>query len=37
MDAEKATYDITRMARLLEISRSGGRYYDWETRQAGTV
>jgi putative transposase len=35
MDAEKATYDITRMARLLEISRSG--YYDWETRQAGTV
>ncbi len=32
MDAEKAAYDIARMARLLEVSRSG--YYDWVARQA---
>ena len=31
MDAEKATYDVTRMARLLEVSRSG--YYDWAARR----
>ena len=32
MDAEKATYEIARMARLLGVSRSG--YYDWAQRQA---
>jgi transposase InsO family protein len=32
MDAEKAAYDVTRMARLLEVSRSG--YYGWVARQA---
>lgn len=32
MDAEKADYDVTRMARLLGASRSG--YYDWAARQA---
>jgi putative transposase len=31
MEAEKATYNVTRMARLLEVSRSG--YYDWAARR----
>jgi putative transposase len=34
MDAEKATYDVSRMATLLKVSRSG--YYAWKRRdQAG--
>ena len=33
MEAEKATYEIARMARLLGVSRSG--FYDWQARQAG--
>jgi putative transposase len=32
MDTEKASYDVTRMARLLEVSRSG--FYDWVAREA---
>jgi transposase InsO family protein len=32
MDAEKATLDVSRMARLLDVSRSG--YYAWAQRQA---
>ncbi len=32
MDAQKATYDVTRMARLLGVSRSG--FYDWAAREA---
>ena len=32
MEAEKATYEIARMARLLGVSRSG--FYDWQARQA---
>ncbi len=32
MDMEKATFGIARMARLLEVSRSG--YYAWAERQA---
>jgi hypothetical protein len=32
MDAEKATYKITQMADLLEVSRSG--YYKWCAVQA---
>jgi putative transposase len=31
MDTEKASYDVTRMARLLDVSRSG--YYDWARRR----
>ena len=31
MDAEKATYSITRMAQLLGVSRSG--FYDWRRRR----
>jgi putative transposase len=31
MEAEKATYEIARMARLLEVSRSG--FYDWVRRE----
>ena len=33
MDAQKATFTIARMARLLAVSRSG--YYAWSARQAG--
>ena len=32
MDTKKATFEIARMARLLEVSRSG--YYAWTQRQA---
>jgi transposase InsO family protein len=32
MDAEKANYDVSRMARLLDVSRSG--FYDWASRRA---
>ena len=32
MDTEKATYAISRMARLLNVARSG--YYDWAQRRA---
>ena len=32
MDAEKAHYPITKMADLLDVSRSG--FYDWAGRQA---
>jgi putative transposase len=32
MDTEKATHEIARMARLLDVSRSG--YYAWAERQA---
>jgi putative transposase len=32
MDTERATHEIARMARLLEVSRSG--YYAWAERQA---
>jgi transposase InsO family protein len=32
MDTEKATYAISRMARLLKVARSG--YYDWAKRRA---
>jgi putative transposase len=32
MDAEKACFDLARMARLLEVSRSG--YYAWKARKA---
>jgi putative transposase len=33
IDAEKATYDVSRMAGLLGVSRSG--FYAWKQRQAG--
>jgi transposase InsO family protein len=32
MDTEKATYGVSRMARLLNVARSG--YYDWMQRRA---
>ncbi|NDL55882.1 hypothetical protein [Phytoactinopolyspora mesophila] len=32
MEAEKATYEVVRMARLLGVSRSG--FYDWQARQS---
>lgn len=32
MDTEKATYAVSRMARLLNVARSG--YYDWTRRRA---
>lgn len=32
MTAEKANYEVTRMARLLGVSRSG--FYAWAKRQA---
>jgi len=31
MAAEKATYEVARMARLLDVSRSG--FYDWQARE----